>query len=412
MPTPFFVFLRKTHTLPKVTSYDASVSDAARELQMLIDAGDRNQYRKRLVELRQQGKTFRLTDMKVYEIRDEGETIDVRIALQVKGYSITWYFWAPGGRDQYPQEARDEFYRAAAECHTQVKNSCDLYYRGSNAFHIKNMHHLETEDGHNHNHYRMKDNQPVTPQDLTEHLQAFKRHEICEKFFEEGEIEELCGKFRAFYVNWTYKEGDALSEKEEYFSQPSQQWNQADALEFELFGQQQEPCRINVDELRLDFEVARREIEEAIAKGAIDTTLDERVKRMEQEFRELVAYRQVGGSRGLGSERAMTRQVAGSHMPTIEAVVDKDDDIGVRPPLIPAWAVHARLAIAKARATIMAAHTIESDVQSAASAAISREATATFSLRSASSLTLFQPFDHRAEGITPSLEGMDVRLTT
>ncbi|WP_133127797.1 hypothetical protein [Legionella nagasakiensis] len=350
MPAPFFVFLKKTHNLPKVTSYDAEHSPEAAELQRLIDANDTAEYSKRLREFQELGKTFRLTDMCVYETRDERERIDVRIALQVKGHSITWYFWVPDGKDQYPQDFRDRLYGAAAECHTKVERGCDLYYRGSNAFHVKTMHHLEIEAGHNHNHYRIRDNQPVTPKDLTEHLQAFKTHEVHDAFFEPGEIDALCERFAAFYERWTHKEDGELSPEEEYMSQPSQRLNTADVLEFSMFGLQQEPCRISVDELSIDFESARKRIEDLIAHGG-DTereALAAQIQRMEEEFRALLEYRAIGGSRGLGSERAMTRQVEGSELPTIEVVAEKDDSIGAIP-TIPAWAVKAREAVERAR---------------------------------------------------------------
>ncbi|AHE67296.1 hypothetical protein [Legionella oakridgensis] len=351
MPAPFFVFLKKVHTLPKVTSYDASHSPEARELQRLLDANDTVEYGKKLREFQEAGKTFRLTDMIVYETRDEGEKIDVRVALQVKGHSITWYFWVPDGKDQYPQAFRDRLYGAAAECHTKVERGCDLYYRGSNAFHVKTMHHLEIEAAHNHNHYRIRDNQPVTPKDLTEHLQAFKTHEVHEEFFEAGEVDELCARFAEFHARWTHKEGEALSLEEQYLSHPSQRLNAADILEFRIFGLQQEPCRISVDELRIDFESARRTIEAAVVHGSDPDkdALAAQVHRMEEEFRALIAYRAVGGSRGLGSERAMTRQIEGSTLPTIEVVAEKDDSLGVSMPRIPEWAIRAREAVERAR---------------------------------------------------------------
>lgn len=348
MPAPFFVFLTKKHTLSKVTSYDASTSESARELQLLIDAGNNVEYRKRLANLREEGKTFRLTDMRVYETKDEGETIDVKVALQVKGYSITWYFWVKDGKDQYPQDFRDLLYKAAGECHTKVTNGCDLYYRGSNAFHVKTMHHLEIEANHNHNHYRMKDNQPVTPKDLREHLTAFKTHEVHDIFFEEGEVETLCGMFDKFYEKWTHKREDELSPEEEYMSQPSQRLNEADLIEFNLFGLQQEPCRISVEELQLDFDHAREAIESSIISNDTRLLQDE-IEKLIKEFDALMEYRKVGGSRGLGAERAMTRQIEGSTMPTIPTVADKDDAIGIKVPVIPEWAVHAQKSIAIAR---------------------------------------------------------------
>jgi len=79
MPTPFFVFLKKKHTVPKVTSYTDTLE--AMELQLLVDANHKAQYRKKEAEFRHQGHHFRLTKGTVYEVKDEGETLDVQIAL-------------------------------------------------------------------------------------------------------------------------------------------------------------------------------------------------------------------------------------------------------------------------------------------------------------------------------------------
>lgn len=40
------------------------------------------------------GLSFRQTKGEVYLTRNEGETVDVEVAIQVKGNSLTWYFWA------------------------------------------------------------------------------------------------------------------------------------------------------------------------------------------------------------------------------------------------------------------------------------------------------------------------------
>jgi hypothetical protein len=350
IPSPFLIFLKKKHKLAKVTSYDANQSEFARELQLLVNANNNVEYVKRLNELKELGKTFRLTDVKVYETKDEGETMDVRVALQVKGHSITWYFWAPDGKDQYPQVFRDKLYNAAGECHQKVKRGCDLYYRGSNAFHIKTMHHLETEAEHNHNHYRIKDNQPVVPQDLNEHLLAFKEHQHHDLFFESGEIEEICKRFSLFHAKWMHKEHDSLSKHERYISHHSQVLDKEDILEFKVFGLQQEPCRISVEELKLDYEKARVLIKESItgSNPLALLKLKQEVLTMEQEFNQLLGYRKVGGSRGLGSERANTRQLKGSSLDVVEEVVRKDDSLGVVQK-IPDWAIHAIKEIKKAQ---------------------------------------------------------------
>ncbi len=51
MPTPFFVSLKKRHTVAKLTSL--TTTSEGRELQLLFNANDKVTYRKRELELRQ-----------------------------------------------------------------------------------------------------------------------------------------------------------------------------------------------------------------------------------------------------------------------------------------------------------------------------------------------------------------------
>ncbi len=348
MPAPFFVFLQKTHMLPKVTSYDADRSAKARVLQTFIDAGDNNGYRKQLANYQEEGASFRLTDMKVYETKNEGEKIEVRLALQVKAQSITWYFWAKDGKDQYSQEFRDKLYNAAAECHAKVKNGCDMYFRGSNAFHIKTMHHLESEADHNHNHYRVKGERTVSPEDLKEHLQAFKQHEVHDLFFAADEIDKVCSQYAEFYQRWTTKNGEKSSLEEQYMTDSTQVLNQADVIEFKLFGEHQEPCRINVAELKADLEAARKAIEESLKTGD-STTLRAQIEKMEAEFKAIMEFRKASGSRAVHPELTMTRQLEGSKIPTIkQTITARDDAVGSDIPSIPDWAVRARRQVEEA----------------------------------------------------------------
>lgn len=338
MPHPFMTRLNKKHNLPRVTSYDASQSLYAAELQHYVDAGHTSQYRKRVAELKELDIDFRLTDNIVYETRYEGQTVDVTIMVQVKGHSITWYFWAPGALDEYPQEFRNLLYNAAGECHAKVDNGCDLYYRGSNAFHVKTMHHLELEAQHNHNHYRMKDNASVTPKDFNQHMLAFKDHQVHDTFFEEGEIERLCEEFSRFYEKWTAINEGELSLEEQYKTQQDQVLNEADKIEFMMYGAVQEPCRISVEELKVDFEKVRSEIEGMLkGTGNVDIeTITTRYKQITSEFEELLSYRESAKSVGLRSDLRNTRQIEGSVLPTLPASIDQID---AKP--IPQWATHA-----------------------------------------------------------------------
>ena len=192
MPTPFFVVLKKKHTVPKFSSH--TDTPEAIELQALVKANNKAEYRKKIAEFKNRAvdpKEFRITKGIVYESRPSDEEITVEVALQIKGHSLTWYFWAEGSMDQYSQEFRDGLYFAASKCHKQVTNGCDLYYRGSNSVHIKLMHHDETESNHNHNHYRLLNNKPYTPTEFNQHLDAFKDSDVHDEFFMPGEIDEI-----------------------------------------------------------------------------------------------------------------------------------------------------------------------------------------------------------------------------
>ncbi|MFJ1269068.1 hypothetical protein ACD661_10905 [Legionella lytica] len=351
MPAPFFIFLDKTHYVPFMHSFK---SKEAEELQLLVASGDKQEYRKLVDEYKEAGRTFRLTKGQVYETAYENSTqglekknIPVRVALQVKGHSLTWYFWADGYMDQYPQEFRDELYNAAAIAHQKVSNGCDMYYRGSNAVHIKLMHHLEGESNHNHNHYRLRDNKSYTPEDFNQHMLALKDSSVHLKFFKEGEIEKLCMTFNEYYLKWTNKEAEKPSKEEKYFSQPSQQLDVVDLLELGLFGGMQEPCRLRTDELKLDFDKAREEIQAVVNVDAKDELqrsqkIVELLKKLEEEHNEILKHREAYGSRGLHSAIASSRQVQGSQNEVVKANMGMDDAQSRKEHVaIPLWAQKA-----------------------------------------------------------------------
>ncbi len=338
---PFFILLETNHNIDKMSS---TLTEETGVLQRLIDAHNIPEYDKKRREFEEQGSEFRVTQSVIYQTSYEGEKIDVKVALQIKGSSITWYFWVIDnegryGMDQYPQTFRDLLYNAAAKCHEGVTNGCGLYYRGSNAIHVKTMHHVEDEANHNHNHYRVKDNKLVQPIDLEQHLTAFKEHEVYSTFFTPGEADRIIEKFNLFHAGWTAKKEDGRSEEETYYSNQSQQLNRADLLELKLFGAQQEPCRIDVTELRVDYDKAR----EAITRSLISAEESDHIRVMEElakvkeQYDAILKYRERAGSRGLMAELAMTRQIEESTKPTILTVVKKDDSLG-EAAVIPDWA--------------------------------------------------------------------------
>ncbi|QLZ70042.1 hypothetical protein FOLKNPGA_02846 [Legionella sp. PC1000] len=351
MPNPFFVFLKKKHTVKKFTSYQNT--EQTNELQLLVASGNKAQYRKREQELNEEGYKFRLTKGVVYEIRDEGEKINVRVAVQVKGFSLTWYFWAPDGMDQYPQDFRDKLYNAAAKAHKEVEDGCDLYLRGSDDLHGKLMHHLPLEFGHNHNHYRLKNNKAYTPKDFNQHMVALAKTEIYQEFFEEGEIDEICKKFEQFYLGWVAKEGAKPSLEEEYFSSPSQKLELEDVIELELFAHQQEPCRINMTELKVDYQAARKEIERIVREGLTTESLSALLEKVDNEYNEFVAFRSTGGSRGLTPEITDPSKIKGTRYLAKTPGMGRDDKLKKELPDVPKWAHSVQSAIDKARAFML-----------------------------------------------------------
>lgn len=89
-------------------------------------------------------------------------------------------------------------------------------------------------------------------------MEALKETEAFAQFFNEGEIERIEERFARFYADWHTKLEGELSKHEEYMQDPSQRLNTGDVIELMLFGYQQEPCRINVSELKIDYDRARK----------------------------------------------------------------------------------------------------------------------------------------------------------
>ncbi len=330
----------------KITEFEEKIAmfSSNKELQKLYYTDD-PEFSNRVEEsLDEHIVLFRVNHGFVEEAHIRKDIIDVEVKLQVKGYSLTWYFWAENAMDQYPQTFRDKLYNAAALCHTQVDNGCDLYYRGSNSVHIKLMHHEETESNHNHNHYRLRDYQPYTPHEFNQHMQAFKRSIIYREFFETDEIDEICGKFAEFYEAWIAKDADTgRSLEDEYYADVSQRLNEGDYIELRAFGHQQEPCRINVETLTFDFDKARKAIEEQLESGD-DDKLAGKLQELYKEYQGLLSYRNKGGSRGLNSEIASLRQVENSNNTVVPVVMKMDDSIGELPG-IPNWSPSVKSAL-------------------------------------------------------------------
>ena len=87
---PFFILLETNHNIDKMSS---TLTEETGVLQRLIDAHNIPEYDKKRREFEEQGSEFRVTQSVIYQTSYEGEKIDVKVALQIKGSSITWYFW-------------------------------------------------------------------------------------------------------------------------------------------------------------------------------------------------------------------------------------------------------------------------------------------------------------------------------
>ena len=389
-PAPFFYRLNKVHKIEGYNIIKPNTAEAE-ELNTLLYSGKNDEYQKRLNELAEEGREFLSTEEGMREIAAGTREIEVRIAVQVKRYTITWYFWTKmEDQDLYSQEWRDQLYDAAAECHTHVERGCGLYYRGSDAFHLKTMHHHELEGKRNHNHYRMQENQAVRPEDFRQHMQAFKsaKHsEVPELFLsEKGRkveqllkaeeltdptaprielekevdiIDELCTCFDAFYQNWEAPGPDGLSKRERYEAHASQKLSKEDILEFQIFGAQQEPCRLSVDELTVDYEAARKSIQKLMESSDVTDEQQEQaaleLATVKKQYEALLAFREKGGSRGLGSDRAATRRVASSthEASPLPAVV------GLDAPIVPQWATTLKQKIEEAMQRFVGAPPID-----------------------------------------------------
>ena len=367
---PFIKSLSIKHTVPRDTSYspnqlrshtDSGLRELAPdfdELQLLALADNIPAYELKLAAIKSAlppGCGIRLTKGNIFLTRREKLTVDVEIKVQVKGHSLTWYFWAPGAMDQYDQSFRDELYDQAKVCHRNVDAGCELYYRGSNSVHIKLMHTVETESNHNHNHYRLRDNKSYTPIDFKQHMQGFKDWELARKYFKPGEIEEICMEFEAHYLEWTRKAEGDQSKEERYFSSPDQKLNTGDMIELYLFGTMQEPCRLSAMEIKVDYDRAREAINsrlksELTGKGRAD--LREELIHVKRQYEALLEYRAKSGSRGLNSSIASARQVEHSANAVVRAQQVMDDSLGLDS-TIPQWAEDIKHSMAESQSEFM-----------------------------------------------------------
>ncbi len=190
--------------------------------------------------------------------------------------------------------------------------------------HVKKMHTNEAESGYNHNHSRIKDDRDATPGDVSEHLLGFVQAQremglmvsekggLVEKFLDVDEAAEISHKFNVRWVEINHvgpaktvtigKEVVNLPERaesivSEYKRDPSQLFSKEDEIEWAQNKDKEQPC----------------------------TTISPSLPIAQK----LEAIRKVGMLRGMGSEFAQTRQMAGSSYKVSATVVERDDKVKV-----------------------------------------------------------------------------------
>jgi hypothetical protein len=127
-----------------------------------------------------------------------------------------------------------------------------------------------------------------------------------------------------------------------------------------LFGDQQEPCRINASELKIDYDKARARIDDIVAESGLSANarhqrLIELRATVESEYEALLAYREIGGSRGLNSKIASSRQVKGSQNEVVPFTAVMGDSLSMEVPKVPDWALSVVLAVEESQLIMLQA---------------------------------------------------------
>ncbi len=319
----FEIILQQKPAAALWRSESPTTSAKAARLQELFDMGLGAQYDSEKAEMEKQGAMFRLTKSQVFEIFPSEKTMEVPIKFQVKGSTLTWSFLSP--MDETHQEFRDELYQSAAVGHLAVKDHCEKYWRGTNSLHVKKMHTNEAESGYNHNHYRIKDDRDATPIDISQHLTGLVQAQremglmvqgkggLREKFLDLNEAAEISHKFSVRWAQINHVGpaktltigGEVVNLPEraesivsEYRRDPSQLFTKEDEIEWAQNKGKEQPC------------------------ATISPTLPI-VEKLE-------AVKVVGMLRGMGSEFAQTRQLAGSAYKVSATVVEREDKVKVK----------------------------------------------------------------------------------
>lgn len=319
----FEEFFPRTQVAP---CWKSTQTSAARDLQETLEQsvdGNFAPLNDKIAQYMQDDHFFRLTEGKFYEVMP-GDYKEVKLKVQVKEGTITWYF-ANVGHDETTQEFRNQIFRTAALGHLLVNGACAKYYRGTNAMHVKRMHTSEKESMMNHNHYRVHDNH-VTPAQFKDHLygflQAQKAYGIENKFLTKEEADDLIEKYRKFdkslddqveRTKGDEQEEDLRTKRELFHQQEQLKWNELDQQELRENKAIEEPCEaqemiIPLNEKQITVE-ANGYSERILPKDWVNL-----LDRLDRKALDIIAK---AGSEGQRSDVAHTRQVEGSVLPTL-----------------------------------------------------------------------------------------------
>lgn len=297
--------------------WDSHQTAEAKDLQSTLERtanGDFTALDNKIQDFMKDDHFFRLTEGKFYEV-NPGDYKEVRLKIQVKEGTITWYF-ANVGHDETTQEFRNQVFRSAALGHLTVKGACAKYYRGTNAMHVKRMHTSERESMINHNHYRVDDNH-VTPSQFRDHLYGFleaqKAYGIPDKFLTQDEADQLINAYIKFDESLDAKVDGIKTRRELFHERELQKWTAEDRKELVENKSIEEPC----DAQEIIVPLNQGPITVEIANKETRILPKEWFKYRDRLDKAALDKIAKAGSEGQRSDVAHTRQVEGSVLPTL-----------------------------------------------------------------------------------------------
>lgn len=310
--------LSREQEAPCWESRDATQSDAARDVQELLDGsvdGNYDAVRAKLSEYMDENKFFRLTEGRFYEVTP-GDFKQIQIKIQVKEGTISWYF-AGCKHDETTQEYRNLIFRTASLGHLLVPGACAKYYRGTNAMHVRRMHTSEEESKINHNHYRVHDDH-VTVDQFRAHLEGFltaqEAYGIKDKFLNQEEVEALVKEYAEFDVEMDAPYIDGRSLRVAYHEQELSKWTEVDINELEENRELEGVCEF--EEVIIPLNQRRVTVDNNDGQ-LLTLKFNEWTRYIDQLDKDSLDTIAKAGSEGIRSIIAQTRQISGSTLPEL-----------------------------------------------------------------------------------------------